>query len=117
MSRAARLQKQEHRLKQLERDYVVLLNRALHECRAGTWGLFGQNDHVLKLDSPADTLLTIGDSIRQLRQELGIVASFAPHSRYMNYRNLRGPNAPGEPTLAEALSQELRADPSALAIE
>jgi hypothetical protein len=70
-------------------------------------GLFGQNDHVLKLESPADELTAMGESIRELRTQLGISEAFQMHERFLHYRSLRGPNVPGEPKLAEALLREL----------
>jgi hypothetical protein len=117
MSREARRSKEEHRLKQLERDYIDLLDAALCECRAGAWGLFGQNDHLLKLGGPANTLISMGDAIRRARSELGIIEAFEPHTRYMHYRSLRGPNVPGEPALAEQLWHEWKANPSKLSSE
>ena len=107
MSRESRTRKLERRLEQLEYDYIALLAAALDECRRGRWGLLGRNDHLFKLESPADELIRMGESIRELRTELGITETFHPHERFMHYRRERGPNLPGEPKLAEALLQEL----------
>ena len=107
MSRESRQHKLERRLEQLEGDYARVLSAALDECRHGRWGLFGQNDHLLKLESPADKLSAMGESIRELRRQLGMSEAFQPHERFLHYRSLRGPNVPGEPKLAEALLEEL----------
>jgi len=61
MSRESRQHKLKRRLEQLEGDYARILAVALDECRRGRWGLFGQNDHLLKVDSPADKLLRTRD--------------------------------------------------------
>ena len=49
----------------------------------------------------------MGESIRELRRQLGMSEAFPSHERFLHYRNLRGPNVPGEPKLAEALLKEL----------
>jgi hypothetical protein len=112
MSRESRQHKLEQRLEQLEGDYTRILTAALDECRRGRWGLFGKNDHLLKLESPADKLTGMGESIRELRRQLGIAQAFPAHERFLHYRSFRGPNVPGEPKLAEALWRELELPPA-----
>ena len=97
----------EDRLDGLEQDYLNRLVEALRQCQNGRWGVFGRNDHLYKVDSPTDELVTLGALIRALRNELGIVDAFKPHERFLHYRSIRGPNAPGEPRLAEAFLDEL----------
>ena len=112
LSKESRQHKLEHRLEQLEGEYTRLLAAALDECRHGRWGLFGQNDHLVKLGSAGDKLAEIGEAIRELRSQLGITETFRPHERFLHYRSLRGPNVPGEPKLAEALWRELNPPPA-----
>jgi hypothetical protein len=45
-------------------------------------GLFGQNDHVLKSGSPAAKLIEMRESVRELRNQLGINEAFHPHERF-----------------------------------
>ena len=61
MSRESRIRRFERRLEQLERDFMMVLAPALNECRQGRWGLFGQNDHVLKLESTAAEITSMGE--------------------------------------------------------
>ena len=67
----------------------------------------GQNDHLINVEGTADTLTRLGESIRGLRSQLGMVEEFQPYDRFLHYRSLRGPNVPGEPKLAEAFFREL----------
>ncbi len=48
MSRAARRQKSEVQLRNLEEQFSVDLVVALRECAAGTWGMFGRRDLVIE---------------------------------------------------------------------
>jgi hypothetical protein len=51
---------------------------------AGAGGCFGQNDHILKLESPASKLSAMGESIGELRRDLGISEAFQPHERFLH---------------------------------
>jgi hypothetical protein len=79
--------------------------------------MFGQNDSVIEIQpkpsrdmlrSPvAAHMIRDGESIRELRQELGFADPFLPFERYMDYRKLHAANSPGEPKLAAQLLSEL----------
>lgn len=97
------------------------LNEALRGCIAGNWGMFGQNDVALEsLPKPladrlrsrvAENLIRTGEEIRRLRGELGYAEKFWVFERYMQYRQLRSANLPGEPKLAAEFLAELESDP------
>ncbi len=120
MSRAARREKLEARLNQLESDFRELLLEALNRCASGEWGVFGQNDAVLKGYSPAiyarlkseaaEGLFQLGDEVNELRTSLGIQETFYLFDRYLEYRQRRSSNHLGEPKLAAEFLTEL--DPS-----
>jgi hypothetical protein len=117
MSRMTRIQKTEHQLRLLEKQFTENLIVALRNCAAGKWGVFGHNDigvaaeprtlqEVLK-SKEAEILLGQGDEIMRLRRQLGEIGDFQPYERYLYYRRLRSSNSPGEPKLAIRLLQEL----------
>ncbi len=112
MSRSSRQSKAEARLTQLETEFVQKLTAALRDCAKGRWGLFGQNDHLLRLKSPAPEFIALGEAIRGLRAELGFSEPFALYERFLHYRAMRGANVPGEPKLAAALLAELEDRPA-----
>jgi hypothetical protein len=97
MSRSVRRSKAEARLAQLETEFVQRLTAALREYAAGRWGLFGQNNDLLSVKSPAVDLIALGEDIGGVRAELGLRESFMPFERFVLYREMRGPNTPGEP--------------------
>ena len=94
---------QEHRLVQVESEFLALLFSCLQECAQGRYGLFGQNDHA---DSEgrywgwpeAKRLRNLAQEIRSLRSEFGQTNEAC--ERFIQLCSLRGPNVPGEPKLA-----------------
>jgi hypothetical protein len=111
MSRAARRQKSEAQLRSLEEQFSSDLIAALRECAAGTWGLFGTNDLVIEMSRPkiVDKLVEDADEIEALRRELGFTEPFYPCQRFLEFRQMRGSNVPGEPKLAMQFLKELGA--------
>jgi hypothetical protein len=118
MSRASRRAKAEGELEHLEARFSERLVAALHACRDGRCGLFGQSDPAAQraLDRlaasrtiPADVaaLLTLGDEIDALRTSLGFPDGNALYARLKSYRRLRPESAPGEPRLAQQFLAEL----------
>ena len=110
MSRSARHQKFEAQLRTLEQQFSTDLIKALRDCAAGKWGMFGRYDAALESEHPylrdrlkskvAENLIAQGEEIVRLRQELGYVEPFSPFERYLHYRQMRSANTPGEPKLA-----------------
>ena len=119
MSRAARRQKSEAQLRTLEDQFSTNLIAALRECAAGTWGLFGRNDLVIDAQpqplkemlksNVAEKLVRGGDKVEALRRELGFTEPFHPYKRFLEFRQMRGSNVPGEPKLAMQFLEELGA--------
>lgn len=112
MSRAARRQKSVAQLRSLEEQFSTDLIAALRECAAGAWGMFGQNDLVIEWSRPkiVDKLIQDGDEIEELRRELGFTEPFQPFKRFLELRQMRGSNVPGEPKLAMQFLKELGVD-------
>jgi hypothetical protein len=110
VSRSSRRQKTETQLRVLEEQFVADLIAALKECAAGRWGLFGQNDLVIDISRPkvVEKLLEEGEEIEVLRRELGVTESFHPFKRFLEFRQMRGSNVPGEPKLAMQFLKELQ---------
>ena len=108
MSRASRRAKAEGELEHLEARFRERLIAALRACRAGQWGLFGQNA-LDRTVVPADVaaLLALGDEIDELRSSLGYPDGHALLARLKFYRRLRTASAPGEPRLAQQFLDEL----------
>ena len=79
--------------------------------------MFGRNDPVIEtLPQPlremlksnvAQKLVEDGDEIERLRRELRYAESVRPFRRYLEYRQMRGSNTPGEPKLAMRFLEEL----------
>jgi hypothetical protein len=118
MSRASRRAKSEGELEHLEARFRERLVAALHACRDGRSGLFGQGDPGAQraLDRvaasrtiPADVaaLLALGDEIDALRSSLGFPGGNTLYARLRSYRRLRIESAPGEPRLAQQFLAEL----------
>ena len=119
MSRASRRAKAEGELEHLEARFRERLIAALHACREGRWGLFGQNDPsgqraldrtAASRTIPADVaaLLALGDEIDALRSSLGFPDGNALLARLKADRRLRAESAPGEPRLAQQFLDELK---------
>ena len=104
MSRASRRAKAEGELEHLEARFRERLIVALHACREGRSGLFGQTRTI-----PADVaaLLALGDEIDELRSSLGFPDGNALLARLKADRRLRAESAPGEPRLAQQFLDEL----------
>jgi hypothetical protein len=120
VSRATRRAKAEGELEHLEARFRERLIAALHACRDGRWGLFGQNDPAAQraLDRtaasrtiPADVaaLLALGEEIDALRSSLGFPDGNALLARLKADRRLRVESAPGEPRLAQQFLDDLEA--------
>jgi hypothetical protein len=116
MSRTSRQQRLVTRLHSRESDFQATLIEELRACAAGEWGMFGQNEgayatlggRTRKLVSSVEKdLLARATEIERLRDELGHTEPFPLSRRYREYRDMRGPNAPGEPKLAKLFLQEL----------
>ena len=103
-------------LRGLQEEFKTLLLAALQRCAAGTWGLFGQNDHVAAANpnlrgictsADAEALREVASEIRRLRDRLGFSEPYILCERFEYYRAIRGANAPGEPKLAKQFLSEL----------
>lgn len=105
-------------MRSLEEQFSIELVGALRECAAGTWGLFGRNDQVIEAQPEplkemlkskrAEKLIEDGDEIERLRRELGFTEPFSLYRRFLELRQMRGSNVPGEPKLAIQFLEELR---------
>ena len=119
MIRTARRQRTEEHLQSLENQFLMNLIAALRECASRTWGMFGQNDPVIKAQSQplnqmlqstaAESLIAEGNEIKRLRLELGFTEPFQAFMRFLEFRQMRGSNVPGEPKLAIQFLKELGA--------
>src|SRR5579872_3101689 len=115
MSKNTTTVKLEQDLERLEAAFLERLRESLHRCANGTWGLFGQNDHLAVLprvkgshgSSDAEALMDIVAEIDRVRKKLGLGGRPRVCTRFFDYRNLRGSNVPGEPKLAQSLLDEL----------
>lgn len=100
----------QEQLGQLEVEFKPLLLSCLRESANERWGLFGQNDHLdpdhRYLRWPeALRLKEIALEIHSLRSEFGQPNPLC--ERFLHYCSLRGPNVPGEHTLARAFLDEI----------
>ncbi len=92
----------------LESEFRTKLVAALHNCAGGQWGLFGQNDDLIKVRSPeAEELLEIGSSIENLRCKAGLLEPFSLYESFLSKRGFKGQNALGESRLAIEWLKEL----------
>jgi len=109
-----RLLRTERRLDAAEAEYVSVLETALHECAAGRWGLFGQNDRFEEMARYAPPELgqleALAEEVEALRAKLGH-DPFPLHARFKSMRGRGDGNRPGEPKLAAQLLVELRPSP------
>jgi hypothetical protein len=100
----------DHRLGDLESEFLRLLISCLEECASGRWGLFGQNDHregTKYLRWPeADRLKAIAQEIHTRRETFGQPNPLC--ERFLHYCALRGANVLGEPRLATTLLDEMK---------
>jgi len=116
MSRASRRDKLEAQLRSLESDFRTKLVEELRLCAAGKQGMFAQRDRFYdQLDDRTRELMSRAEidlrsrtvEIEHLRAELGYTEPFGLAARYRAYRDMRGPNAPGEPKPAKLFLEEL----------
>ena len=109
MSKAARREKLEAELLDLEATFRAQLIACLRETRRGHWSVFGRNDAAWPAGKSKDraVLLEILAAIETLRSEQGHVDAFGIGERFRAYSAMRGPNDPGEPKLADAFLKEL----------
>lgn len=106
MSRASRIA---DRLEALETDYRAKLVSGLRACAAGSWGLFGHNEHLLSARSippVVEELTDLGADIDRMRERLGL-EPFSMHRRFLLARGPADANAPGELKQARAWLDEL----------
>jgi len=96
MTRSTRLYKSEAKLRTLEHQFSNDLIRAMRDCAAGKWGMFGQNDTALESETRglrerlkstvAESLMAQGETIIRLRRDLGFTDGFPLFERYLQYR-------------------------------
>ncbi|HEV2594042.1 MAG TPA: hypothetical protein VGU01_02435 [Sphingomicrobium sp.] len=105
MRKAARAAQQ---LQELEEEYRSILTRALTDCAAGRWGLFGQNHHTgfSRPLSELDELRALARRIDQLHEQLG-EGPYELHQQFEAARGRAGPNELGEPKQAAAWLRRL----------
>lgn len=114
MSRNARREKSEARLRELKAEYRAELIAGLKALAAGKWGFFEEQeipdgDELYPLQVAARELLELGRRIEELRAELGYTDGFPLDARYHHYRGMRDGNDPGEPKRARLFLKELEA--------
>ncbi len=115
MSKASRRQKTEAQLRALEDQFSADLVAALRECAAERWGLFGRNDAIAAeipllrsyYTDTAEKLIDQGEKIARLQRDLGYPEASGLFVRFLEYRQMHGPNSPGEPKLARQFLREL----------
>jgi hypothetical protein len=115
VSKATRVEKLLREVEGLEASYEAALIEALGHVARGERGLFGQTDSVfeakgwkpVKSDDARD-LLERGKIIAELRTQL-VLEPFHWHERFLALRGRRDKNTPGEPALAAALLEEIKA--------
>lgn len=105
MDKAERLAEQ---VGKMEREYRSILTRALTDCAAGHWGIFGHNEHLRAGGAPAelDELRDLAQTIDRQRARIG-EGPFQLHQQFEAARGPADPNAPGEPKQAQAWLQRL----------
>lgn len=105
MAKAERLAQQ---LEGLECEYRSCLGKALTDCAAGRWGLFGHNDHTGSMTPPPelDELRALARTIDRLRERIGD-GPFQLHQEFEAARGRAGQNDPGEPKQAEFWLRQL----------
>jgi hypothetical protein len=100
--------RREAEIASLESEFRTKLIAALRGCAEGRWGLFGQNEHLLKVHSPeAEALLEMGALIEGLRRKAGLPEPFELYESFLSKRGWRGENALGESRLAREWLKEL----------
>jgi hypothetical protein len=104
-----RANKREEKLRRDEREFQDLLVVCLRECAAGRWGLFGHNNHVdcgrWSRWTEAERLGQLAAGIQSMRSAFGQPNSLV--ERFLEIRQQRNSNLPGEPRLAASLLEEI----------
>jgi hypothetical protein len=106
MSKANKLAE---RIDELEAEYRSLLLKALRECAAGRWGLFGHNEHLVPMSEPphaVEELTDLAQVIDTLRLRIDL-EPFPLHQRFRAARGRASANAIGEPKQAQTWLTEL----------
>lgn len=114
MARADRLERLDSQRSALELEYRECLIAALRQTAAGSWGLFGHNEHLARHHAPpaeVSQLCDMGDEVNVMRERLDM-APFALHEEFLASRGRVKPDAVGEPKQAQAwLDRLARAHP------
>jgi hypothetical protein len=98
-------------MEDLEREYRVLLTKALTRCARGRWGLFGHNERLHPTSRPAevDELQDLARAINRLRTRIGEMP-FALHEEFEAARGPADANAAGERKQAQEWLHRLSED-------
>jgi hypothetical protein len=107
MAKADRLSQQ---VNELELEYCAVFTRALTNCAAGQWGLFGHNEHLHSYGIPPELgeLRELARTIDRLRARIG-EPQFPLHEEFEAARGRTDANDPGEPKQAQAWLKRLAA--------
>jgi hypothetical protein len=99
-----------HQADELERDYLAVFSKALHDCAAGQWGLFGHNEHLPSYKAPHELteLRELAQAINRLRARNGD-GRFPLHEAFEAVRGRGDANDPGESKQAAAWLKRLSA--------
>lgn len=105
MAKAERLAQQ---LDELKRENRSCLGKALTDCAAGRWGLFGHNDYTGSMTPPPelDELRALARAIDRLRERIAD-GPFQLHQEFEAARGRAGENDTGEPKQAELWLRQL----------
>ncbi|MES2442766.1 MAG: hypothetical protein V4574_08035 [Pseudomonadota bacterium] len=110
MAKADRLERLDRARIDLEAEYRAALITALENTAAGSWGIFGHNDHLWtdgRTAATRDALDDLAAAIDALRERL-VMDPFALHRDFRAARGPVGPSAPGERRQAQAWLARLR---------
>lgn len=92
------------RIDQLEAEYRSLLVKALRDCAAGRWGLFGHNEH-LDTDAQPPAAVEELNGLAEIIDAMRLRVGQEPFPLHQQFQAARGPvsaNAVGEPKQAQA---------------
>ena len=92
----------------LDSEFRTKLVAALRACAGGQWGLFGHNDHLVKVHSrEAEELLEIGSSIEDLRRKAGISEPFELYQGFLSKRGRKRGKCLGRVASRRAVAQRV----------